>query len=161
LTVDRMMDFHLLSVLWSAIIGLIHNLRFDSQSLLPFPINALIRNLCSHFQYLLSFTYFAFSHNFPLFREWKPTLPGYLDWHCIVGRVIRDSFSSGRNNCKWDKHLLYVLWTWDRQRWGFCGENIDSTLGQFLFIAWRIGIVDTSSVYMRVKDKEWAMSNEE
>jgi hypothetical protein len=86
LTIDRMMDFHSLSLLSSAIVGLIHNFRFDSQSLFPFRIDPLIRNLCCRFQYLLSFTYVVFGHNFPLFREGRPILPGYLDWDRLEGR---------------------------------------------------------------------------
>lgn len=100
LTVDPMMDFHLLFLLSSAIVGLTDNLRFDSQSLLPFPINALIPNLCSRFQSLLSFTYFVFGHNIPLFREGRPTLPGYVDWHRFGDRFGPRSLVGSRGSRK-------------------------------------------------------------
>jgi hypothetical protein len=104
-----MMDFHLLSIPSSVIVGLIYNLRFDSQSLLPFPIDAVIPDLCCRFQYLLSFTYSVFGHNFPLFREGTPTLPGYADWHRFRGCVGPSSSVGSRASRKIADRSMKVL----------------------------------------------------
>jgi hypothetical protein len=91
------------------VLTLIRNRWFNSQSWHWFAVFAFVSSLCSHFLFLLSFTYFGFVHDFRFCGEWRPTLHGCVDWDRFGGRLGSSSSVEGPQRPKIAKRSEIAL----------------------------------------------------